>query len=375
MLGTDWTTSWACVQHALDSRAVVGDASLAGHWVIQRLPLSVFSKRLRLLVSNEYGERPLELRALRVRFVAARRADGHAAMPTASWPAAPGTTATFGGQGVAFVPPGRILVSDTLLVDPDPTLPLTEQELEVLLVLGSEVPRCLTAACAGHAAFDRLAATTNANGVPTLVARSPALGSLEEPTLFIHRLDVDAAAALRVVALIGESVPSTPTTGARRESNGPSWLIPRLLAADTAYPFVFDQSLPGNRLLRPDRVPSVIARFQRDALALSGVTDVVVHAGLSDLLTADDSRADGYAWPNVSTLIGAFRRLCLLARASGKRIHATTLPVPTSERLTRGAEETRRTLNAWFRHSHTFDSCIELAAAQPATSANVAQRS
>lgn len=388
MGGSYWTTSWACVQHPVNSCAVSGPTPLLRRSVLQRLALVVGGEQLRIVISNEFGERPLEVRATHVRPAYDGRSHGWNSVQAApAWSLAqnplgepPAIPITFDGQAAVLVPPGQTRLSDAARLNPGPVVPLATHQLELTMELGDTLPERLT----GHLPVPSEGVVLEQVGPPhdpvyTLRATAKFAGPprvLSAPSLFIHRVEVTPNSRHSVAALIGEPFPASGAVWPQGEPAGDwrGWLLHRMLATGASSPVLIDQSLEGNRLLRPDRAPSVSARFHRDAVALSGVTDVVVHAGLSDLLAADDSRADGYPWPNVSTLIGTFRRLASLARAHGKRIHVTTLTPPAFPQLTQGAEETRRTLNAWFKHSPVFDRCIDLQAGAPRIASRLDER-
>jgi lysophospholipase L1-like esterase len=135
---------------------------------------------------------------------------------------------------------------------------------------------------------------------------------------------------------------------------------------------VVNDGIAGNRLLSDGSGfglgITALARFDRDVLALPGVTHIVLHEGLNDI--GFPGAKMGGSYPAVPTdvrtpedLIDAYRQLISRAHAHGvKLIGATitplegvTLPGYNSE----SKEATRQVVNKWIRTSGSFDGVID----------------
>jgi lysophospholipase L1-like esterase len=113
---------------------------------------------------------------------------------------------------------------------------------------------------------------------------------------------------------------------------------------------------------------SALARFDRDALALPGVTHIVLLEGINDIGFPGAKLGDGYlADPSdVRTsedLIFAYRQLISRAHAHGvKLIGATITPfegVDVPGYYSESKEAVRQTVNKWIRSSGAFDGVID----------------
>lgn len=106
------------------------------------------------------------------------------------------------------------------------------------------------------------------------------------------------------------------------------------------------------------RRPSALARLDRDVLALSGATHVIVLEGVNDL------GGGGVVPPSAESLIGAYRQLIDRAHARGlKVIGATILPYEGAAYFHPEGEAVRQALNQWIRTGGGFDAVIDFDAA------------
>ncbi len=98
------------------------------------------------------------------------------------------------------------------------------------------------------------------------------------------------------------------------------------------------------------------ARFERDVLALSGVSHIVVLEGINDIGMA--SRLDKKIAPE--ELIAGYRQIIARAHARNiKVIGATLLPYQGAAYYSEQGEETRLAVNEWIRNSGEYDGVID----------------
>ena len=124
---------------------------------------------------------------------------------------------------------------------------------------------------------------------------------------------------------------------------------------------VLNQGIGGNRVLRDGLGPRVLARLDRDALAVSGVAWLVVFAGVNDIGAAD---ATGAAQRQVAAdLCAAYEQIATKARAAGIGVYGATLtPFGGSEPYDDPAghrEAARQAVNAWIRACRGFDAVLD----------------
>jgi lysophospholipase L1-like esterase len=124
---------------------------------------------------------------------------------------------------------------------------------------------------------------------------------------------------------------------------------------------VMNQGLGGNRILHDIRGDSGLRRFDRDVLAQSGVTHVIVLLGTNDLRNRQ-GRAEEEA--NAPAMIAGLKQFALRAHASGVKAFVGTLTPFENETFLPGAwnparESVRQAVNAWIRGNDVFDAVID----------------
>lgn len=133
---------------------------------------------------------------------------------------------------------------------------------------------------------------------------------------------------------------------------------------------IANAGIGGNRVLRNEVGEAALARFDRDALSVPGVTDIVLLEGINDLGLSGlpNPRGPG-SHPEVKAadLVAGYRQLIARARARGVKIHGATLTPflgsPFPGYATPAKELIRQELNRWIRESGEFDSVIDFDAA------------
>lgn len=122
---------------------------------------------------------------------------------------------------------------------------------------------------------------------------------------------------------------------------------------------VVNAGINGNRLLRNGAGANGLARFDRDVLAVAGVTDVLVLAGINDIGWGSQSGPE-QEQVSAEEVIGAYRQLIDRAHARGIRIcGGTLLPYRGAQYWTAEGEAKRQAVNRWIRASGAFDCVIE----------------
>jgi lysophospholipase L1-like esterase len=147
------------------------------------------------------------------------------------------------------------------------------------------------------------------------------------------------------------------------------------LAADPRYRgwSVVNAGMSGNRLLHEGFGLPALARLDRDALAVSGVTHIVLLEGINDIGWWNKPDSDVTA----ERVIEAYRQIVARAHARGvKVIGATILPYKGAVYFTPEGEAMRQAVNAFIRTGGLFDGVIdfEKAAADPADPARIDPR-
>ena len=159
------------------------------------------------------------------------------------------------------------------------------------------------------------------------------------------------------------------------DHNWPSDLIRRLgKTPETSRVAVVNEGIVGNRVLKDGAGITAgfgvgaLARFDRDVLALPGVTHVVLLEGLNDIGFPGAKLNGGYLADPADArtpqdLIDAYRQLISRAHANGvKVIGATINPfegVDISGYYSESKEAVRQAVNRWIRTGGSFDAVID----------------
>jgi lysophospholipase L1-like esterase len=304
--------------------------------------ISIGGSRVRLRLSNEYGDRPLILRAVHI----ARRTGGAAAGPGID--PATDRVVTFDTRRAVVVRPGGYLVSDPIALE----LPDRADVMISLAIADSArttTRHSLSVQTSWVSAPGDFAGAATFTPDTTLTAWA-----------FVAGLDVVNARATGVVVAFGNSI--TDGYGAPVDSNArwPDRLAERMLVRGGPVLGVVNAGISGNRVLSTVTGPSALARFDRDALMIAGVTHIVMLEGINDI-TRGSGAADPRNEVTGEELIAGHRQLIARARERGVRIYGATLtPIGGLDRPAPALRHAKHAaFNRWVRTSGEFDGVID----------------
>jgi lysophospholipase L1-like esterase len=170
------------------------------------------------------------------------------------------------------------------------------------------------------------------------------------------------------VVAFGDSLVDGDGSTADADRNWPNDLIRRLeKTPDGSKLAVVNEGIAGNRLLGDGPLASLgisaLARFDRDALSMPGVTHIVLLEGINDLgfpgaKLGELSLADPADVRNAEDLIGAYRQLIARAHIRGIKLIGATMTacegVDIPGYYSEAKEATRQAVNKWIRTSHAL---------------------
>jgi len=191
--------------------------------------------------------------------------------------------------------------------------------------------------------------------------------------VFVSAVLVPAQPSQHLVVAFGDSIVDGDGSTFDADRNWPSDLIGRLAKTpDKSKLAVVNEGIAGNRLLANGPIAtlgaSALARLDRDALSLPGVTHIVLLEGINDLgfpgaKLGQLSLADPADIRSADDLIGAYRQLIARAHARGiKLIGSTMTPcegVDIPGYYSDAKEAVRQAVNKWIRNSGAFDGVID----------------
>jgi lysophospholipase L1-like esterase len=313
--GPRWVAGWQAAAEAGPRPEGLGGAT-----VRMVLEPQVTGSEVRLRLSNAYGATPLAVGA-----ATAGRSDGEAGVVAGSV-----RPVAFDGQQAVVIPPGGNVVSD-----PVPLVAEVGRPLSVSLFM-PVVPEVLTQhsvalrdtylSARGDATF------AGASAFPAVLPSWPVLSGVE----------VRVPRAVNAVVAVGDSI--TDGVGAASGQRWTDALSARMThSGGAATMAVLNAGISGNRLLPgegPRHGEPVLDRFERDALAVAGATDVVLHIGTNDVATGRGAQE----------LVTGIRLVAERARSAGKRVFLTTVtPSTTGPRGTPAGLAALEEVNAWVR--------------------------
>jgi lysophospholipase L1-like esterase len=297
---------------------------------------------VRIVLANTFGSAPLSVGAASV----ALRESGSAIVTTTSH------AVTFGGQPSATIPAGAVMVSDAVTM----TLPAFA-DLAIDVFLPNDMSTMPVTVHSGAYQTSYVAAGNHAG------EHELAGASTTTSWYYLARVEVRTATATHAIVTLGDSI--TDGTGSTLDANN-RWpdLLAHRLAAQTGgvKTAVLNAGIAGNRLLSegtPNFGINILARVDRDVLALSGATHVVVMIGINDIGLARET-----ATPSAADLIAAQQQVIERAHARGlKVIGATLTPFEGAAYFTQTGEAKRAAVNTWIRTGKSYDGVIDFDAA------------
>jgi lysophospholipase L1-like esterase len=335
-----WVGTWAAAPALAE-----GFAGFNNHTIRLNPRVSIGGERLRVRISNAYGNRPLQIGAAHV----ARRGEGPAIVPGSD------RQMTFGGEEAIAIAAGAVAFSDPIELEVGPLA-----DLAVSLYLPGEV-------LPAFQITGRYARQTNYVSPPGNFAADTVMpvGNLTDQWFFLCGMDVLAPAEAGGVVALGDSLTDGNISTIDAFCRWPDQLARRLLERDGRPVGVMNNGLGGNRILHDIRGDSGLRRFDRDVLAQPGVTHVIVMLGTNDLR---NRWAKAEEEVSGEQMIAGLKQMALRAQSAGVRIIGATLTPFGNETFMANAwnptrERHRVTVNEWIRDSGAFDGVADFDAA------------
>ena len=336
---THWIATWGTSQLPLDAKdmipAVRGDRGVT---LRQTIRVATGGTTVRLRVSNAFGRDPLAI--------------GRGAAMTAG----KAMPLTFAGRPAATIPAGAELYSDPVALPVGP-----RGDVVVSLHLptppgqgtGHPGARATTSVAAGDQVD--AATLTDATDVPRWFV--------------IADVEVQAPAGAGTIVAIGDSI--TDGYGVQPDTHA-RWtdVLAERLRGSTALGGwgLVNAGIGGNRVTLDGLGPNLLARFDRDVIARSGVRHAILLEGINDLgtLTREKPASPAEHAALVRRITAGYAEVVARAHAHGIRvIGGTVMPFGGNDYYHPDAanEADRQAVNAYIRQSGTFDAVVDFDAA------------
>src|SRR6185437_4268606 len=303
--------------------------------------IGIGGSRVRILLSNAYGTRPLKIGA----------ADIALSGKDASIVPGSNRVLTFGGNTTVVIPPGAPVLSDPV-------------DLEVAALSHLAVSLYLPDPTAPATFHWDARQTAYVGAGNQIAAMSLKVDSTLTTRVFLAAIQVEAAPGTRTVVAFGDSITDGDGATIDADARWPDFLAQRMAPRDVA---VLNAGISGARVLRDKMGVNALARFQRDVLAQPGIRTVIVLMGINDIAWKDTPLALADESTTAQDVIAGYEQLIARAHARGVRIIGATLTpfegaledTPMRGYYSLDKERIRQQINDWIRHSGAFDAVID----------------
>jgi lysophospholipase L1-like esterase len=342
-----WIATWAASPQAVDPSPDDPLLKIANQTVRERVRISIGGTQIRIRLSNEYGSTPLLVGSVTVAVPISPESIRRKSLQTV----------TFDGQKSILIPAGAPALSDPI---PYPVSPGSEISISVYFPHPVSTPTV-------HA-LGLKRAVLSRPGDHTLAEKIDAAAAFNS-SILLSAVLVPAQRSQHLIVAFGDSLTDGDRSTIDADHNWPSDLIRRLKGTpEGSNTAVVNEGIAGNRLLGDGFGVNGLARFDRDALALQGVSHIVLLQGINDISfpgakLGGEYLADPHDARTPEDLILAYRQLISRAHAHGvKLIGATMTPCEGIEipgYYSESKEAVRQAVNKWIRTSGSFDGVID----------------
>jgi len=344
-----WIATWATSPQSGTPDPREPLLNIDNQTVRERVRASIGGSRIRLRFSNEFGSSPLLIGAATV------------AIPTNASTIKEESirNVTFEGRNSIEIPAGAPVLSDPISLQLTPGA-----EISISIYFPSRLTTpTLHAFAFKHAVVSQHGDFTHERKI------DPA--ALSTASILVTAVLVPAQPSNPLVVAFGDSISDGDGSTVDADNNYPNNLIRRIAKTSNGSTLaVVNEGIVGNRLLRDSEIfgVSALARFDRDALVLPGVTHIVLLEGINDIGFVGAKMdgqylADPAETRSAQDIIDAYRQLISRAHARGiKVIGATITPcegVDIPGYYSDAKETVRETINKWIRTGGAFDGMID----------------
>jgi lysophospholipase L1-like esterase len=343
-----WIGTWSASPQPVWDVDFAVPTNIPGHlWnqtIRQIARVTLGGERVRVVLSNEYGSRPLVIGAAHLAL-----SDIGAAIKVGS-----DRALTFSGNTSVTVPPGAPAISDPVDL---PVSPLSS--IAVSLFLPEVTPATTMhwdARQTAYIAAGNKVGDADIKPDSTIVSR-----------LFLNGIMVDAPPDARALVTFGDSI--TDGDGSTIDANHrwPDLLAQRLAQANGALIVVLNEGISGAKVLSNRMGVNALARFDQDVVSHPHADTMILMMGINDIGWPGTALAPHDTPPSADEIIDGYEQLIARAHAHNMRIIGATLTpfedafkgTPFEGYYNADKERTRIAVNTWIRSSGAFDGVID----------------
>ena len=297
--------------------------------VRQVLRLSLAGDTLRIKISNLFGTGPVTFSGVRV-----ARSTGQSSIDPST-----DRAVTFSGQSSVTLGAGTELFSDTV------ALPVsTFDNLAVSMFFAS-----LTSMPTAHP----VARQTGFSGFGNQLSAASIQGNVDPdaPYFGLTTVETSSTETTKVVVAFGDSLTDGSGSSLDTAKRYPNQVDDRLKAAGFRRTGVVNSGIGGNRWLHDVAGTAGTSRFERDVLAVAGVTHTIILLGINDIGFSVETPSAGQE-VSAQQIIAAITSAAASAKARGIKVFlCTLLPYKGAGYFSDAGEVKRQAVNAAIRSS------------------------
>ncbi len=345
-----WITTWAAtpaprwaeeLPRPFNVPEVLGDQT-----VRQIARISVGGDQVRVVISNEFGTRPVTIGSASVALSL-----GGSAVDPASLKAL-----TFGGRNSAVIPPGAPLLSDPVALA---VKPLSSVAVSFYLPKRTGIGSV-------HWYGAQTGYISGAGDMTMDADFKP--DSTTQSRLLLSRILTNAKPDSSAIVFFGDSITDGTCSTANANNRWPAHIAERLQAEGHPDVAVVNEAFAGDRVLTNGMGTNALSRFDMSVLSHPRVATVVMMMGINDIgwpgagaMTPSDPE------PTAEDVEAGYSQIIDRAHAHGIRFVAVTLTpfadafkgTPTSGYYTPEKEKIRLAVNQWIRTNTSVDGFID----------------
>ncbi|KAF2476324.1 SGNH hydrolase [Lindgomyces ingoldianus] len=351
--GYHWVDTWTSMPQLVESSnmppspfssgSVLKDATLR-----QTLHMSVGAEKIKIAISNTFGGSDLPI------------TEGSVGLPTggaagvSGIQASPLAAITVGGKASFTVPKGQVVVSDEI------AFPVKAQQM-ITVSLYSQAGQS-GSSITGHPGSRTTSFFVSGNKVNATTMS----GTSSVHWYFVSAVQAYVPADTNALIILGDSITDGRGSDDNKNNRWPDLVLARLQSSNYTNIAVCNQAAGGNRVLKEGLGPSLVSRYQRDAITQPGVKFVMIFEGVNDIGNEATSSSSQSAVGDA--LIKAFQQIISDSKKAGlTTIGATITPfsAPSASQQSYSSperEKTRQRVNKWILTPGNFDHVVDFGA-------------
>jgi lysophospholipase L1-like esterase len=345
-----WITTWAATpapRWADELPVPFGVPEVLGDQTVRQIArISVGGDQVRVVISNEFGTRPVTIGSATV----ALSNRGSAVDPSTV------KALSFSGRSSAVIPPGAPLVSDPVDL---PVKALASVAVSFYLPKRSGL---------GSVHWDG-AQTGYISGPGDMTQAADFKAEMTTKSrVLLSRILTTAKADSSAIVFFGDSITDGACSTIDTNNRWPDHVAGRLQAEGHPNVAVVNEAYSGDRVLTNGMGTNALSRFDMSVLSHPRVSTVVMMMGINDIgWPGQGSITPADPQPTADDIIAGYKQIIDRAHAHGLRFVAATLTpftdtfkgTPLSGYYTPEKEKIRQAVNAWIRSNKTADGLID----------------